>query len=421
MTTGHAMPGAQNASPQGAIILGGAHGSLEIARSLGRRGIRVWVVTDDNPLAKASRYVETSFAWAGPRDDGALAFLTELCRAHDLHGWVLFAGSDDDLCFVARNHATLCGLFTLTTPPWEAVRFAYDKRQMNIRAAELDIAHPHTRYPRTAEDLADDLAEAELAFPVILKPSIREGRNAFVDAKAWRVNHPHELAGRYAAAKALVGADTIMIQELIPGSGTAQYSYAAVWDRGTQVGALVARRRRQYPVEFGFTSTFVETADAPEVAAAAARFLASINYSGLVEIEFKYDARDGRYKILDVNARAWTWMALGAAAGIDFPALQWALACGDQMAPLAARPGVGWLYFSRDLAASIHEMAAGRLSVFDYLRSLSQTSARAVFAFDDPWPAVIDIPLSAARVVTRRLSRRSRSATVPLQSARLPS
>lgn len=45
---------------RGAIVLGGAHGSLEIARSLGRRGIRVWLITDDNPLARMSRYVERS-------------------------------------------------------------------------------------------------------------------------------------------------------------------------------------------------------------------------------------------------------------------------------------------------------------------------------------------------------------------------
>jgi D-aspartate ligase len=414
---GEDIAAARRATPQGAIILGGAHGSLEIARSLGRHGIRVWLITDDNPLAKSSRYVARSFAWPGPRDEGALAFLTELCRRHDLDGWVLFAGSDDDLCFVAQNHSALAGLFTLTTPPWDTVRFAYDKRQMNNRAAELGIAYPQTRYPRTAEDLTD----APLAFPVILKPSVREGRNAFVDAKAWRVEHPAELADRYAAAKALVGPDTIMIQELIPGDGAAQYSYAGIWDRGAPVGALVARRRRQYPVEFGFTSTFVETTRAPEVETAAARFLASISYSGLVEIEFKYDARDGLYKILDVNARAWTWMALGAAAGLDFAALQWALACGERLTPRAATNGTSWLYLSRDLAAALHEIAAGRLSPLTYLRSLSRTSARAVFALDDPLPAVIDIPLSAARVITRRLTRRHRNATAALQSARLPS
>jgi D-aspartate ligase len=410
-------PALRNDAAKGALVLGGAHGSLEIARSLGRRGIRVWLMTDDNPLAKLSRYVERSLTWAGPRDDGALSFLVELCHRHDLRGWVLFAGSDDDLRFVAQNHAALGGLFTLTIEAWDTVRWAYDKRQMNTRAAELGIAHPRSFYPRTH----DDVTEAELLFPVILKPTVREGRNAFVDAKAWRVDRRRDLPQRYEAAKALVGADTIMIQELIPGDGTAQYSYAAVWDRGVPIGALVARRRRQYPVEFGFTSTFVETLDAPDIEAAAARFLASLNYSGLVEIEFKYDARDRLYKILDVNARAWTWIALGAAAGIDFPAIQWALATGEAVAPPTPRNGVNWLYFPRDLVASIHEMAAGRLSLIDYLRSVRRSSASAVFAWDDPWPAALDIPLSTARVITRRLSRRGRSTAAPLQSARLPS
>jgi D-aspartate ligase len=414
---GAASSAGRGEAPKGAIVLGGAHGSLEIARSLGRRGIRVWVVTADNPLATMSRYVERSLTWAGPREDGALAFLADTCRRHALHGWVLFAGSDDDLFFVAQNHAALGALFTLTTPAWDTVRFAYDKRQMNLRAAELGIAHPRTRYPRTA----DDLTTADLAYPVILKPSVREGRNAFVDAKAWRIDHPHELAARYEAAKALVGADTVMIQELIPGGGSTQYSYAAVWDRGAPVAALVARRSRQYPVEFGFTSTFVETIEAPDVEAAATRFLGSLAYSGLVEIEFKHDARDGHYKILDVNARAWTWMALGAAAGIDFPAIQWSLAIGEELTPQAARHGVNWLYFPRDLAASLHEMAAGRLSLFTYLQSVRRPAAAAVFAWDDPWPALIDIPLSAARVITRRLSRRGRNPADTLQSARLPS
>ena len=406
---------AARAAPRGAIVLGGAHGSLETARSLGRRGIRVWLITDDNPLAKASRYVERSFSWAGPRDDGALAFLNELCRRHDLHGWVLFAGSDDDLRFVAQNHSALCGLFTLTTPPWETTRFASDKRQMNIRAAELGIAHPRSCYPRSA----DDLSNSGLCFPVILKPSLREGRNAFVDAKAWRADDAAALIAHYAAAKALVGSDSIMIQELVPGDGATQYSYAAIWDRGRPIGALVAQRRRQFPVDFGLTSTFVETTDAPEVEALATRFLASLDYSGLVEVEFKYDARDGLHKILDVNARAWTWIALGAAAGIDFPALQWQLACGEAVVPITRR-GASWVYFPRDLAAAFHEMAAGRLTPPAYLRSLTRSSARAVFALDDPWPAVIDIPLSTGRVVMRRLFRRRRDAAATLQSARQP-
>jgi D-aspartate ligase len=401
--------------PRGAIVLGGAHGSLEIARSLGRRGIAVWLLTADNPLASWSRYVERSLAWPGPRDDSAASFLIDLGHRYNLNGWVLFAGSDEDLRFVAQNHATLGAVFRLTTPAWDKVRWTYDKRRMNARAAELGIACPLTRYPQTR----DELTALGIPFPVILKPTVREGRNALTDAKAWRVDDQSALAERYDEAKALVGADSVMIQELIPGDGTTQFSYAAVWDRGKPVGSLAARRRRQYPIEFGFTSTFVETMALPDVEAAASRFLNSLDFSGLVEIEFKYDARDGTYKILDVNARAWTWIALGAAAGVDFPVLQWRLAAGETINPLPARCGVRWHYFSRDLAAALQDMLRLRLSPLAYLHSLRRSSASAVFAWDDPWPAVFDLPLSAVRVVTRRLKRRHRNAAAALQSAKL--
>ena len=402
--------------PKGAIVLGGAHGSLEIVRSLGRRGIPVWFVSADNPLASLSRYAGRSFRWQGPQDDGALAFLTDLCRRHGLEGWVLFPGSDEDLQFVAHNHAALSAVFTLTTPAWNVIHCASDKRRMNAHADELGIARPRTCYPRSR----DDLARLGISFPVILKPTVREGRNRFVDAKAWRADNESTLLVRYDEAKALVGADSIMIQELVPGDGTAQFSYAALWDHGMPVASLVARRRRQFPIEFGFTSTMVETIENHQIETEACRFLASLDYSGLVEIEFKYDARDGRYKILDVNARCWTWIALGAAAGIDFAALEWRLATGQVIAPHPAPKAAHWCYLSRDLAACICEMLAGRLSPSGCLRSFRWPSAWAAFAWDDPLPAVLDLPLSAVRVAARRLNRRKAAASPRLQSAKLP-
>lgn len=399
---------------KGVVILGGAHGSLEIARSLGRRGIPVWLITSDNPLASLSRYVARSLSWLGPRDDGAARFLIDLAHRNGLDGWLLFAGSDEDLRFVAQNHSALGAVFTLTTPAWDKIRWAYDKRLMNTRAAELGIAHPRTRYPQSR----DELAELGIPFPVILKPTVRDDRNAFIDAKAWRVDDAPALGTRYDEAKALVGADSIMVQELISGDGATQFSYAGVWHDGQSIGSLVAQRRRQYPVEFGFTSTLVETTALPEIEAAATRFLHSLDFSGLVEVEFKYDRRDGAYKILDVNARAWTWIALGAAAGVDFPALQYRLATGEKVACVDARSGARWLYLSRDLAASLHEMIIGRLSPIAYLRSLRRSSASAVFAWDDPLPAAFDLPLSAVRVATRRLGRRNRDAAA-LHSVKL--
>jgi D-aspartate ligase len=52
-----------------------------------------------------------------------------------------------------------------------------------------------------------------------------------------------------------------MVQELIPGGGSQQFSYCAFFRDGEAVGKMVVRRRRQHPLEFGRASTYVETVD----------------------------------------------------------------------------------------------------------------------------------------------------------------
>jgi D-aspartate ligase len=405
------------ASQHGALVLGGAHGSLEIARSLGRRGISVWLITSDNPLATLSRHVERHFSWPGPDWSGAAAYLADLAERYRLSGWVLFPGGDAEAQFIAQNHKALGTVFTLTTPAWDIIRWAIDKRAMNARAAELGVMQPASRYPRSREDLAN----LGLRFPVIIKPTVHAGRNAFTNAKAWRADDHHTLVARYDKAEALVGTDRIMVQELIPGDGRAQFSYAAVWDRGAPAGSLVARRTRQYPVDFGLTSTLVETVALPQVEEAACRFLRSLDYSGLVEIEFKYDARDRAYKILDVNPRAWTWIALGTPAGVDFAFIQWRLSRGEPVTPCVARPDVTWRYLSRDLVAAAQEMVAGTLSPIDGLRSLRASSAAAVFARDDMLPALLDLPLVTARVAKRRFFGADEATCSKITASTVPS
>ena len=209
------------------------------------------------------------------------------------------------------------------------------------------------------------------------------------------------LAG-YDAAAALVGCEGIILQELIPGGSEAQFSYAAVWEHGTPVASLVARRTRQFPVDFGFTSTFVETVEAPSVADAACRFLAPLHYNGLVEVEFKRDARDGRFKLLDVNPRPWTWIALAGAAGLDLPLIQWQLAQGEPVETACARAGVGWCHASRDFISACQQIAKGGVTFRQYAASLRRPMVYAAFAIDDPMPGIVDLPVVLARVLSRR-------------------
>ncbi|HLH94950.1 MAG TPA: ATP-grasp domain-containing protein [Xanthobacteraceae bacterium] len=389
----------KGARAAGALIVGGAHGALALARSLGRHGIPVCYLTDDHPIASYSRYTERSFAWPGPDHVGAVDFLKGLARDHRLDGWALIAAGDAELRLISQHHAELASVFRLAVAPWETVRFTHDKRATYERAAELGIDYPRCYDPRDLRELA----ALDCRFPVVLKPTVREQRNAFTRAKAWRVDDRAALQARYQEAAALVGERGIVLQELIPGDGSTQFSYAAVWWAGAPVASLTARRSRQYPLEFGYTSTFVETVDAPEIEQAACRFLKSISYSGLVEVEFKRDPRDGQPKILDVNARAWTWNALGSIAGVDFGHVLWRLIMGEAVSPVRATARVAWMHASRDLPAAVLGIVAGRLKAADYLRSWCKPLVFAGFAKDDPIPGLIDVPLQAARLLNRYL------------------
>ncbi len=389
----------QRSTSGGALVVGGAHGSLGVARSLGRRGIPVFYLTHDHQLPRFSRYTRSSAAWAGPERSEAADDLLELGRRHRLEGYVLIPGGDAEVRLIAQNRAKLSSTFGVTTADWETARWALDKRLTYERAASLGIDHPWSFYPRNSMDVA----RLDCRFPVVLKPTTRWDVNAFTLAKAWRIDDRDALLSRYSQALALAGENGVVLQEMIPGDGSTQYSYAAVWDRGQPVASLVARRTRQYPIDFGYSSTLVQSIEFDEIERAAVRFLKSLDYSGLVEVEFKYDCRDRRYKLLDVNVRSWTWISLGGIAGVDFPYILWRLANGETVTPVRGRPGATWMYFSRDVVSACQEMAARQISPMTYLSSYRPPLTFATFSMDDPVPGIIDLPLLAWRLITRRL------------------
>ena len=93
---------------------------------------------------------------------------------------------------IAEHHIELAQAFTMTVPPWSIVRSAHDKRLLYKRAASLGIDHPLSYYPRDAREVE----ALDCCFPVILKPTLREQRNAFTKAKGWRCDRRSEAKRR---------------------------------------------------------------------------------------------------------------------------------------------------------------------------------------------------------------------------------
>jgi D-aspartate ligase len=290
---------------------------------------------------------------------------------------------------LSKFHSALSRHFRVSTPTWDALRWAYDKRLTYQLAAEQQVDYPSTIYPATEADLRS------VNFPAILKPATHAAVNRFTADKAWPVTNHEELVARYREARELIPPDLILVQERIPGGGESQFSYAALCCDGQTIASLTARRTRQYPIDFGYSSSFVETLDVPEIVGPSQRLLAAIRYTGIVEVEYKLDARDGRYKLLDINPRLWTWSPLGGRAGVDFPYLLWQMMVGRVVPKQTGRTDVRWVRMSTDVPAAIHEILRGRLSVRAYFRSLRRPVEFALMAADDPLPGLLDLPLFA--------------------------
>jgi predicted ATP-grasp superfamily ATP-dependent carboligase len=245
------------------------------------------------------------------------------------------------------------------------------------------------------------LAAAAPRSPAVIKPAVKASRNALTHDKAWRVDDAAELATRWAEACRLVDPELLMVQELIDGSE--QLSFAALCRDGEVLASLTARRRRQHPGDFGRASTYVETIDDASLERDASALLRAMGYTGIVEVEYKRDPSTGANLLLDVNPRAWGWQSLGAHAGVDFPLLLWRMALGEDVPRARARAGERWIRLLTDVPAAWEQHRRGRLSVADWLRSLRGPLAGAVFAPDDPLPALTDVALLATVAARRAL------------------
>jgi D-aspartate ligase len=396
---------AQRHSNVGALVMAADYRGLGVVRSLGRRGIPVWVLKQGGHLVAAtSRYVRRNIPWPAVDDRRQIDLLLDLARKHSLKDWLLFPTDDHAVALISRHHDVLASQYRITVPPWDQLQFLCDKRLLHQTAHELGIHQPWTVWPHTREELG----ALDCPFPVILKPATRQRPNTLAIPKAWRVVDRASLLASYDEASALVGSGNLMVQEIVPAAGEGQISYAAICKDGRPLASIVARENRQYPRDFGQFSTYVESVEEPRVVDPAVRLLASLNFTGLVEIEFKQDPRNGEFKILDVNPRVWGWHTLSRRAGVDFPHLLWLL-MHDQTVPVAhGRSGVRWMHTTADVPVALQDILKGRLSFRSYLRSFQRPRESAMFAWDDPAPGLLDLPLFACALAKRLLSRNSK-------------
>jgi predicted ATP-grasp superfamily ATP-dependent carboligase len=301
---------------------------LAAIRSLGRAGVRVFALDPGwTPLGFRSRYA-TAVRTPDPVVDPAayVELLRELGDELRTPAPV-FPTHDPPLNAVADARDELGDRFLYPFPGPDALARIRSKRAQLQSAADAGVDTPRTAYPSAAADAA--AAARELGFPVLVKPSDPVGFKRAFRRQAFRCETPVEVERAYADAEQWVP----MVQELVPGDDDALYTVGSyLTPEGEALGVFCGRKLRQTPRGIG-TCRVGEAMWVPEVVDAALRLLRALGYHGLSQVELKRDPRDGRYKLMEVNARLWQWHGLAAACGVDLPRIAYAHLTGERVTP----------------------------------------------------------------------------------------
>lgn len=317
---------------KGAIVLGGHVQALGIVRILGRLGIPVAVIDSTRHcIARWSRYC---FAFYRVSDDELEQFLMEEKCTEDHAGWVIFPTNDFHVRVLSMARESLGRHYVVSTDRWETVGIFYNKKNTYRLAGENGVPIPATFFP----DGVNDLERPEITFPCIVKPAVMHDFYRKSGKKVFLCRNRKELEDNYWKALELIPPEEVIIQEVIPGDGTNQFSACFLFLEGKSYAWMTACRMRQHPLDFGNATTYAETVDEPLLYEYGVKLLEASGYTGLCEVEFKRDPRDGTFRLLEVNPRTWKWHSIAETASVPFIPLFYRWLTGEAIEP-APRPG----------------------------------------------------------------------------------
>lgn len=364
------------------------HGGLGIARSLGRLGVPVYVaIRESDTPASRSRYVAGRFVMPAPEEPAALIVDRLLSMAAEIGPRPVLIPTDDVAALFVDAHAgELAEAYRFPVrPPGLALRLS-DKRELHRLCEEVGVPTPLARFPATRAELLE--AARELGLPVVLKSMdptlLRRRPNAASVAMAADLDEAGALYDRMEDPDE----PNLMVQQFIPGGSESVWMFNGYLDRDGECRlGVVGRKIRQAPPSTGAT-TLGEVVRNDAVVELAVRFLQAVGYRGIVDMGFRFDARDGTYRLLDVNPRIGSSFRLFVASnGLDVArALYRDLT--DQPVPEArAVEGRRWWVENQDLGTIWRMFRSGDLSPWRVPGSLRGVREAAWFAGDDLRPA----------------------------------
>jgi len=372
------------------VLLGG----ITLVRTLGMAGIQA-IVASPNPTDPvfASRHclaycVLPPFGEADAAVDAIVALGDRLSDAYGRRVPLMY-GSDDalELIYGHRERMQRHFLMMLNDPEIGEALIAKDRFQALALARGIPVPQELAWEGNGPGTLA------AMRGPVLIKPCVK------VDWYGSQLRErlfPGDSKARVFASGAELLHDPVValfreqltFQEYIPGGEDCLWSFHGISDgQGNVLTSFVGRKIRTYPPVDG-ESSFIELAHDESLNDLGRYVTARLPLKGVFKMDFKRDPRDGRWHLLEINARFNLWHYLGAHNGVNLMRAAYDfLVDGAQWEPRTYSTSRRWLSLGIDFACYRRLAKAGKLSFGAWLASICfSRNVYNVFAWSDPGP-----------------------------------
>jgi D-aspartate ligase len=381
------------------------HGVLGIVRSAGRLGIAAhWVHNEALTPAAETRYLTKAHRLPqGPGgDERWLDLLVKVGRS--LGGRPVLVATDDPSSVLLAEHADhLKSWFRFAIPPDGLVQSLADKRRLHEMCLGAGVSTPAARFPNEISDL--EAYASEGTFPVVLKrvaTATVEAAEALVSVRVVRSAGELREITRL-LDEALV--PNLMLQEYIPGGAESVWMFDGYFDdESVCLAGFTGRKVRQHPPHTGMASLGACEHN-PDLIATTERFMRAVGFRGIVDMGYRFDRRDGSYKLLDVNPRIGaTFRLFVDRSGTDVLRAMYLDLTGQPASPrLPVVERRRWMVEHHDARSALASAREGSLDVRTWLSSLRGVRETAWFSPRDPLPALA-LCAAFARIRAKRLA-----------------
>jgi D-aspartate ligase len=229
--------------------------------------------------------------------------------------------------------------------------------------------------------------------PVLVKPSAKlDWHHTVLCQKLFDGDGKARIfaSGAEAAAHPLVEeySRQLTFQEYVPGDDPDHWSFHGFADEaGHVLASFIGRKIRTFPAGSG-ESAFIELAHDDGLEALGRDIAARCPLRGFFKMDFKRDRRDGRWHLLEINARASLWLNVAAVNNVNLASAAYEyLVHGRTPAPARGSTHYRWLSFALDRRAAAQLMQRGELGILAWIRSVaSPRNVYNLFSWSDPGP-----------------------------------